>query len=203
LKKRSILRERRFKKNLNEKEIYQESKALVTRGFTNHVLERDLHLSDFAILPYYSIVGKTLKETNFRQFFGVNVVTIIRGDIRINIPNGNERLYPGDHIVVLGTDKQMEIFQSRLEEKRKKYANFEEAYPMEVQMKQIQIEKGSHLIGKTIKTSGIQEKYLCLLIGIERNNASMQNPDLDLVLEENDILWLIGEYNNILKIKDL
>jgi CPA2 family monovalent cation:H+ antiporter-2 len=65
------------------------------------------------------------------------------------------------------------------------------------------IEPDSHLIGKTIRTSGIHEKQDCLVIGIERNNTSMQNPDLNLVLEEGDVLWLIGEYDNILKISNL
>jgi CPA2 family monovalent cation:H+ antiporter-2 len=185
---------------MNEKENYRQSKSPVTKGFKNHVLARDMHLADFAVLPYYSIVGKTLKESNFRQFFGVNVVTIIRGEDRINIPKGNELLYPGDHIVVLGTDKQMELFQKRLEEKRLRYANLEEIRSPEVQMKQFQIDSHSHLTGKSIRTSGIQDKFGCLLVGIERNNTSMQNPDLDLILEEGDILWLIGEYKNILKI---
>jgi CPA2 family monovalent cation:H+ antiporter-2 len=203
LKMRSISIERRFKANFNEKENYRESRAPVTKGFANHVLARDLHMADFTIQPYYSIVGKTLKELNFRQYFGVNVITIIREDIKINIPNGNERIFPNDHIVVLGTDKQMELFQKRLEEKRLKYANQEQRFYSEVRMVQIQIEAESHLIGKTIMTSGIHEKFGCLLIGIERNKFSIQNPSLDLVLEEKDILWLIGEYDNILKIKDL
>jgi CPA2 family monovalent cation:H+ antiporter-2 len=200
LKKQSILIERRFKENLNEKENYNQSISPITKGFANHVLARDLHLAEFPILPYYSIVGKTLQELNFRQFFGVNVVTIVRGSTRINIPNGSERIYPNDHIILLGTDKQMEIFQSRIDEKRRKYANQEEIRSPEVQMKQIQVDAESHLLGKTIRKSGIQEKFGCLLIGIERNNTSMQNPDLDLVLEEGDILWLIGEYKKILMI---
>jgi CPA2 family monovalent cation:H+ antiporter-2 len=169
----------------------------VTKGFVNHVLARDLHLADFPVLPYYSIIGKTLQELDFRQYFGVNIVTIVRGDRRINIPNGNERIYPNDHIVLLGTDKQMAVFQKRLEEKRQKYANYEETRSREVQMEQIQLDNKSHLLGKTIRTSGIHDKYGCLVVGIERNNLSMQNPDLDLVLEEGDILWLIGEYDKV------
>jgi CPA2 family monovalent cation:H+ antiporter-2 len=91
-----------------------------------------------------------------------------------------------------------------LEEKRQKYAeNKAENSFAEVRMRQIEIEPESHLVGKTIRTSGIHETFGCLLVGIERNKSSMQNPDLDLVLEEGDVLWLIGEYNNILKIKDL
>ena len=203
LKARSISIERRFKENFHEKEKYHESKAPLTKGFVNHVMARDLHLADFAILPNYLIVGKTLKELKFRQIFGMNIVTIVRGETRINIPNGNERIYPGDHIILLGTDSQMETFQQRIEENRKRYESREKKPSPEVQMKQIQIDAESHLIGKTIRTSGIQEKNDCLVIGIEREDTSVQNPDLDLVLEENDILWLIGENSNILNVNKL
>ncbi|GHT55076.1 sodium:proton antiporter [Bacteroidia bacterium] len=202
-KTRSRAMENRFKENFNEKEKYWESKAPITKGFANHVLERDLHLSEFIIEPYFSIVGKTLKELSFRQLFGVNIVTIVRGQIRNNIPNGNERIYPGDHIIVLGTDKQMERFQNRLEEKRKKYENREEQSALQVKMRQFQISPESRLIGETIRTSGIQEIFDCLVIGIERNDTSIQDPSLDLVLEEGDIIWVIGEYDNILKICEL
>ncbi|MDR1632850.1 MAG: cation:proton antiporter [Dysgonamonadaceae bacterium] len=202
-KTRSRAMETRFRENLNEKEKYKESKAPLTKGFVNHVLERDLHLSEFAIAPYFSIVGKTLKELNFRQIFGVSIVTIVRGSLRINIPNGNERIYPNDHVVVLGTDKQTELFQVRLEEKRKKYEKLENNPTPEVKMRQFLINPESRLIGETIRTSGIQEIYDCLVIGIERNETSIQDPDLDLVLEEGDIVWVIGEYENILKICEL
>jgi len=203
LKARSISIERRFKENYNEKERFRESKAPLTKGFVNHALERDLHLSDFSIVSKSSLAGKTLKELNFKQLFGVNIVTIIRGEIRINIPGGNERIYPGDHIVVLGTDKQMEHFQKLLEERLSKYAEIEDKPAPEVQIMQIQISPESHLIGKAIRSSGIKEKHGCLLVGIERSDTSMQNPDLDLILEEDDILWLIGEYNNIMQINNI
>jgi CPA2 family monovalent cation:H+ antiporter-2 len=202
-KTRSRAMETRFRENLNEKEKYRESKAPLTKGFVNHVLERDLHLSEFVIEPQFSIVGKTLKELSFRQLFGVNIVTIVRGQLRINIPNGNERIYPGDHIILLGTDKQMEMFQNRLEEKRKKYEQMEYKPIPEVKMRQFQIGPESRLIGETIRTSGIQEIYDCLVIGIERSETSLQDPDLDLALEEGDIVWVIGEYANILKICEL
>ena len=202
-KTRSRAMENRFKENYHAKEKYRESKAPLTKGFVNHVLERDLHLSEFAIEPYYSIVGKTLKELNFRQIFGVSIVTIARGQLKINIPNGNERIYPNDHLIVLGTDTQTELFQTRLEEKRKKYENREDNPAPEVKMQQFQISPESHLIGETIRTSGIHEIYGCLVIGIERDETSIQDPDLDLVLEEDDIVWVIGEYNNILKICEI
>jgi CPA2 family monovalent cation:H+ antiporter-2 len=205
LRNQTIRMERRFKENLNEKEAYEESKKPISKGFTNHLLERDLHLSDFLIQPHFLIVGKTLKELKFRQVYGVNIVKIIRGNRRINIPNGDERIYPNDHLIVLGTDKQMELFEQKIEERRKEYANIKEKEkPAEyVCLRQILVEADSYFIGKTIKTSCLQENYECLVVGIERNKGSILNPGLDLVFEEGDIIWLVGEDKNIKKLKNL
>jgi len=203
LKMRTRSIEERFRKNYNEKESYYESKSPVTKGFVEHALEHDLHLSEFAVEPYFSIIGKSLKELNFRQLFGVSIVTIVRGDRRINIPNGNERIYPNDVLVVLGTDAQMDLFRQQLEEKRKKYENQDGDSTPEVKMLQVQISPTSELAGKTILTSEIQGKYNCLVVGVERNNCSTKDPALDLELAAGDVLWLVGEYQNIMKISKL
>jgi CPA2 family monovalent cation:H+ antiporter-2 len=201
LRNQTIKMERRFRTNLNEKQEYEESRRPISQGFANHLLERDLHLSEFYIQPYFSIVGKTLKELTFRQAFGVNIVTIIRGELRIHIPNGEERIYPNDHLVVLGTDKQMELFQRRLEQKREKYLDYKRKPVDTVCMRQVEVEPRSPLIGKNIRTSNIQELYGSLIVGIERNNCSMLNPGLELAFEEGDVLWLVGEDRNINRLK--
>ncbi|GHT03405.1 sodium:proton antiporter [Bacteroidia bacterium] len=200
LKKSSQHLHERFHENFNEKEKYEESKALIPKGFVKHVLQRDLHLSDFVIQPHYSIVGQNLKQLQFRQYFGVNVVTIMRNGVRINIPNGDERIYPNDHLIVLGTDKQMEQFQTRIEDKRVKYIDHEEQNYPAVQIRQIELEADSALIGKNVLTAHMQDKYDCMLVGVEREGWSIMNPGLDLIFEVGDILWLVGEKK---KIKDL
>jgi CPA2 family monovalent cation:H+ antiporter-2 len=202
IRNQTIKMERRFRTNLNEKQEYEESRRPISQGFANHLLERDLHLSEFRIKPFYSIVGKTLKELSFRQSFGVNIVTIIRDELRIHIPNGEERIYPNDHLVVLGTDEQMELFQRRLEEKREKYLDYKQEPTDTVCMRQVEIEPRSSLIGKNIRTSAIQETYGGLVVGIERNNCSMLNPGLELAFEEGDVLWLVGEDGNLNRLKE-
>lgn len=202
LKAQTIRMERQFEENLNEKENYEESKAAIPKGFQNHVLERDLHLSDFLVRPEYSIVGRSLKELDFRKYFGVNVVTIIRDEIRINIPHGDERIYPHDRLIVIGTDNQMDLFQHRIEDKTIDIIDKDKAKD-EVEIIQIEIKEGSSLIGKTIKTSCIQENYDCLVVGLERNKHSVLNPEIDLVFEKGDIIWVVGEYHNVKKIENL
>ena len=207
LKKQSILLEQRFKRNYNARQVYQEEQAPVKSFFVNQLLDKDLHLSDFEIKQDYSIVGKTLRELNFRQMCGVNVVRIIRGKKRINIPGGNERIYPLDLLVVLGNDAQMIVFQQYLEEKGKIYdqKQLEEeniTAPL-ISIEQFQIEPYSKLIGKTIKTSHIRDKFDCLVVGLERGDSSTMNPDVNLEFAAQDIVWVIGEHDKIIKLHEL
>ena len=88
--------ERHFFSNLVAREIEEEKRAPINQRFANHLLERDLHLAEFEVRPNSPSMGKTLIELNFRQKCNVNIVTIIRGNKRINIPGGKERLYPYD-----------------------------------------------------------------------------------------------------------
>jgi CPA2 family monovalent cation:H+ antiporter-2 len=203
LKMTSIAIEKRFKENLVEKEKYRESKALISKGFVDHAMERDLHLSEFTIEPHFSSIGKTLKEFNFRQKYGINIVRIVRGERKINIPNGNEYLYPYDRIVVLGTDRQMERFQRVLDANKKLYDSQKETEAPLVTIGQIQISETSSLIGKTIRNSGIQTEYNCLVVGIERGEYSQQDPALDFEFMCDDIVWLVGEYDNIVKLNEI
>jgi len=178
----------------------------VKSRFVNKLLDKDLHLADFEIKQEYPIVGKTLKELDFRQRFGVNVVKIIRGKNRINIPGGEERIYPFDHLIVLGNDKQMLIFQRHIEERKKygqKKSEENDVIIPEVSIEQFQIEPYSKLIGKTIKTSHIRDNFDCLVVGIERGESSIMDPDINLVFAPYDIIWVVGEHDKIVKLNKL
>ena len=203
LKKHSILIERHFKKNLHARRFYEDLHAPINRKFANHLLGMDLHLAEFDIKQHYPVIGKTLQELNFRQRYGVNVVTIIRGEKRINIPGGDEHLYPMDKIIVVGNDKQMLMLQRYIEDRNKNYQNLPQEPVAAVNMEQLRLEKGSPLIGKTIKMSHIRDKYDCLVVGIERDKSSMLNPDIDLELTESDVIWVVGERKKIIELNKL
>ena len=123
LKKQSILMERHFFTNLTAREMENERNAPIKQRFASHLLERDLHLADFEVKQNSPSMGKTLKELNFRQKCNVNIVTIIRGDRRINIPGGNERLYPFDKLIVVGADDELNHFRQYIEERYKESLN--------------------------------------------------------------------------------
>lgn len=201
LKRQSILMERRFFSNLTARELEYERKAPISQRFANHMLERDLHLADFEVKQNSPSMGKTLKELNFRQKCNINIVTIIRGERRINIPGGNERLYPFDKLVVVGADDDLEHFRKYLEE-RYKTAMSVKKQTEEVNMEQFLIISGSHLIGRTILESGIRDNSGCLVIGIERGTTSIKNPAPTTVFEEGDIVWIVGEHEKVVRLSE-
>ena len=203
LKRQSILMERHFFSNLVAREVEQERKAPINQRFANHLLERDLHLADFEVKQNSPSMGKSLKELNFRQKCNVNIVTIIRGEKRINIPGGDERLYPFDKLVVVGADDDLEHFRKYLEERYKKsYAEQSNTRKEEMNMEQIIISEGSRLIGRSIIESGIRDKAACLVIGIERGSSSIKNPPPSTVFEEGDIVWILGERDKLIQLSE-
>lgn len=203
LKQQSILMERRFFTNLSARETEMEKKSPINHRFANHLLERDLHLADFEVKQNSPSMGKTLKELNFRQKCNVNVVTIIRGEKRINIPGGEEKLYPFDKLIVVGADKDLDHFRQYLEERyRQSKANQSLSEPKEVRMEQIRISHESRLVGRTIIESGIRDNAACLVIGIERGTSSIKNPPPATIFEAGDIVWIVGEPDKILRLSE-
>ena len=62
----------------------------------------------------------------------------------------------------------------------------------EVVLKKILLEN-SEFIGKSIREAGLREKTNGLVVGIERDNERIMNPESDTILKKNDILWLVGD----------
>lgn len=201
LKKQSILMERRFFSNLRARELENERKSPINQRFANHMLERDLHLADFEVKQNSPSMGKTLKELNFRKKCNVNIVTIIRGTKRINIPGGEERLYPFDKLIVVGSDKDLAHFRRYIEERYKKaQAELTETHPVNIE--QFTVMANSKLIGQTIQESKIRDKFECLVIGIEREESSIKNPLPSTILEEGDIVWIVGEHHKVIELNE-
>lgn len=197
LKKQSILIERRFLRNFRVRDIYAQRDTKVNPPkFAGHLLSRDLHLSDFVIPAESLWAGKTLSELALGSRFEVMVVAIFRGMHCINVPGGKERIYPQDRIQVIGSDEQLAHFSEKL--CTATMPVFEtDLSQSEVSLKTFIIDNRSAFRGKTLRESGIREKFKCLVVGLERGETSLRNPDADLIFEEGDLVWVVGETSHI------
>ena len=176
--------ERHFLSNLNEREISRENKT--RRDLTPW----DGHMANFDIASASNIAGKTLEELHFREKMGINIAFIKRGEVMINIPSRNERLFPGDEICVIGTDTQVKKFKKYLDQNEIEAPGF--VAETDIALQHVEL-KNESFIGKSIRQSQIREKTNGLVVGIEREGKRMLNPDSHLILEEGDILWVVGD----------
>jgi CPA2 family monovalent cation:H+ antiporter-2 len=193
IKMQSIRLERHFLRNLTLREAEADKQAPVKQGLVRSLLARDLHLADFEVSPGSPSVGKKLMELDLRRRNGVNIVKIVRGDRYINIPGGNEYLYPYDKIVVAGTDKQIADFRRFIDErKRTQQQSVEDR--KDVALENFVVEPHSPLVGKSLRQSHIRDHGACLVIAVERDGQSLLNPDADLTLAGGDLVWVVGEH---------
>ncbi len=180
--------ESHFISNFNDRETRKENKR------QNTLSPWDGHMADFNIAKESNLAGKTLEELKIREQFGINIVSIRRGDVLINIPIRSERLFPGDEISIIGTDDQVKEFKIYLDKN-------EIDVPEKVEQTDIILQKlelkNRVCIGKTIRESQIREKTNGIIVGVERNGKRILNPESHLVLEDSDILWIAGEKKRI------
>jgi len=176
--------EKHFLKNFNDREI---ARAQKTR---DDLTPWDGHMANFEIAKESNLAGKKLQDLKVREKMGVNIAFIKRGEIMINIPTRNERLFPGDEICVIGTDDQIQSFKGYLDQN-------EIEVPESVTEAQIVLQQyeltNQEFIGKTIRESQLRERTGGLVVGVERNGERILNPESHLILERNDILWLVGD----------
>ncbi|UYQ91803.1 cation:proton antiporter [Chitinophaga horti] len=177
--------ENRFISNFNERE----AKALEAQARRDALAPWDAHLASFEVRPESPVVGRTLLELGLREQYGVNVAMIERGKMMLTLPDKDERLYPGDKLDVIGTDEQVKKFSAFLEPVSRED---EPQRKSEVVLRSYEVFGGSHVMGKTIRSSGIREQGHGLVVGIERNGNRILNPDSTLVLQEGDIAWIVG-----------
>jgi len=182
--------ETRFLHNLNAREEQKKQPE---------ILPWDTHLVELNIAPESKMVGKTLMELAVREKYGVNIAMIERGKIIIPTPGRDERLYPHDKILVIGTDDQLASVQTLFEGKEEE--TDEVAFPKkDMTLQKVVINSQSPVYGFSIRNSKIRDITQGLVVGIERRGERILNPDSDLVFENEDIVWIVG---NTKKIPDL
>ncbi|MQP53438.1 MULTISPECIES: cation:proton antiporter [unclassified Flavobacterium] len=154
----------------------------------------DGHMTEFTIAAASNLAGKSLKSLKIREQFGINIASIKRGDITINIPVRSERLFPGDEINVIGTDEQVKLFKNYLD--KHEIDEPETLVKEDIILQQLAL-KNRVCIGKSIRESQIREKTHGIIVGIERNGKRILNPESHWILESEDILWIAGDRKKI------
>jgi CPA2 family monovalent cation:H+ antiporter-2 len=151
----------------------------------------DSHMTTIELSSLLPFIGKPLKEIKLREKFGINIASIKRGELIINVPSQNEMLYPNDIVSFIGTDLQLTDFKNYIEDKISNAGVNEN--PHEVSLHHFTIDDGCYLLGKSIRESGIRESTKGLVVGVERNEERILNPESNFIFNLNDTVWMVAD----------
>lgn len=198
--------EMRFMSNFSERTLAREKKERGIKG-EYHWLNESLFVAEFQVTDV--VENQTIYDFAKRRGFMVTIIKIIRkGNQYINMPRSSEPVQEGDILHMLGTMDEIESCTMLLEEEDcieytdrddimlKDYIYGQIFYGIKPDQQliccPISVDSGSEFLKKSIKNCGIREKYRGSIIGIERANLPIVNPDIDTVIQQGDLLWVLG-----------
>ena len=194
LKRQSQRIEDTFNLNLRSREIAAERRGEQRPAYATRLMSKDLHLADYVVPADTPWAGKSLMELSFGKEFGVHVVSILRGERRINIPSAMDKIYPQDRIQVIGTDRDLDAFGKVIASQA---VPADSDTPQEMILSLVKISERSPFLGVNIKNSGIRSQHHCLIAGVEKADGTLHTPDPEAPFEEGDILWVVGEKKDV------
>ncbi len=215
LKGRTIKMEARFISNFNER-LLDNWKSEHKKNKENKGkvwIDEKLYISSFKIGD--DNTSEMSFDTMFnKKLFDIFPVKIIRGDEHIGIPDRTEKLMAGDIVHIAGKIETIEasmmvveqsthiemVYDTPITIKGYMYQEVFDKIPPKDQVicVAIYVYGDVPFVKKSIKNSGIKRKYQGSVVGIEKGGTlPILIPSINTVLEEGDIVWLMGNENMV------
>lgn len=173
--------EDKFLNNLNERELRRSGK--------NNSLVSDMHLAYITVGYKCPFVGMRLRDSNLRTDYGVSISSITRGPKVISVPSGQERIFPGDILGVIGTDDQIARLLPVIESDSAE--DSETAAAVDHVFTSVTLTPNSPLLGKTIVGANVGVQYSSLVVAVERDGDFIANLG-DMTFRPADTIYLVG-----------
>jgi len=205
--------ESRFLVNINDRhmEKYRKSLNIINPEQSLMLFDEILHLTKFHVPIYSPLIGKTLSELDVNNWFGCNIIQASDKKHSWDLPAGDYIIKGDTDLLLIGTIEQFQLFSIAME----KGDNHLEQTLLPISMRQfmdsdttnppgsaffpcaITVDAHSGLISQSIRSANIRKKWHCLIIGIERSYSIDYNPNVNVIFEKDDLLWILGKQKMI------
>lgn len=188
-----------FRENLNSRELAEEAHRPTYAG---KLQSRDVHLAELEVPVFATWVGSTLRELQWGTRFDVQVASVQRNGRRFNIPGPNQRIFPGDKLQLIGTDDSLRRFTTAMTDEQKADGLLPVVQGQEMRLQQFLVDADAPIVGHTVREAGTRDKYHCLIVGIDRGEEALIQPDPDFVFQEGDVIWVVGEDSDVRRLSN-
>lgn len=189
----SIKMERVFLQNLRSREVMAQTNTAGEPGYAGRLNSRNIHIAELEVPEDSAWGGCHLRHLGFSHHDGVMIAAIVRGSHRINVPDGDTMIFPGDRIEAIGSDESLQLFQQRM--------NHELAVlpqtASKLLLRRLLVREGSPLIGTALRDSGIRSAYHCMAVGFEDADGNIEPATAERVIVRHDAIWVVGEDDSL------
>ena len=189
----SIKMERVFLQNLRSREVMAQTNTTGEPGYAGRLNSRNIHIAELEVPEDSAWGGCHLRHLGFSHHDGVMIAAIVRGSHRINVPDGDTMIFPGDRIEAIGSDESLQLFQQRM--------NHELAVlpqtASKLLLRRLLVREGSPLIGTALRDSGIRSEYHCMAVGFEDADGNIEPATAERVIVRHDAIWVVGEDDSL------
>lgn len=189
----SIKMERVFLQNLRSREVMAQTNTAGEPGYAGRLNSRNIHIAELEVPEDSAWGGCHLRHLGFSHHDGVMIAAIVRGSHRINVPDGDTMIFPGDRIEAIGSDESLQLFQQRM--------NHELAVlpqtASKLLLRRLLVRESSPLIGTALRDSGIRSAYHCMAVGFEDADGNIEPATAERVIVRHDAIWVVGEDDSL------
>ena len=175
--------ENQFVSNFNSRQAQQSFKIPT-------LLENNFYLERIPVTQYSPFAGRRLMDTNFREDYGINVVSIERAGQIYDLPQKEMLVLPGDRLSVMGSEDQIAHLRSVLDVEPDMLIH--DHSDNELNIYRLTVHDNNPFIGQTISESQFSQHYHAMIIAIEREGEQILNPRSFTRFEEGDIVWFVS-----------
>ncbi len=183
----------KFIYNLNEREIV--SQELQNEKDNNYISTwDDTHITDIKVPEHASFLGILLDELNWRNRFKINIAYIKRGDLIIQLPDRERKIYPFDTLGIIGNDEQIQAFETYLHEIKSEPLPYYITDKVDnISLVKILIDrKFCEIENHTIRWMKEQTKG-GIIVSIERNGKINYSPNSEEKIQLGDYITLVAD----------
>jgi di/tricarboxylate transporter len=167
------------------------------------------YLTGLVVGPNSPLAGKSLRDANFGQTYGLQVIGIDRGGNRIPFPRGGLVIQAGDVLIVEGKIPNIARIE---EEEHLSIAGTKPQFPVEAErpegesrgpgpgLAELIVPPRSPVVGRSLRQLNFRNRYGLPVLGIQRHGAPFHAAMRDAVLAPGDILLVSGTASELRKL---
>lgn len=167
-------------------------------GTVRDLFTKDTGLAELEIAENSPFLGRSIADINMRRQYGLNVLAIRRGQRAFRTNLQFMTLQVGDMLLLQATNEAFTAARQNPDFE----ADFivltadpesTDTYQLQERLLLIRLPEGSSLAGQSLAESDVADLFGLVALGIARNGERLLAPAPDTILNEGDVLLMIGK----------